>query len=102
MIDIIKEKLRQYGAENALEEENAVKEILQEIALYAIWRSDFSDVALYQGGTSIRILHGLSPFSEDLYSLLRVPDPQFVSTPYLNALTDLIGPCLLYTSIPHH
>ncbi|MGD9811723.1 MAG: nucleotidyl transferase AbiEii/AbiGii toxin family protein, partial [Sphingobium sp.] len=33
MIDIIKEKLRQYDAANALEEENAVKEILQEIAL---------------------------------------------------------------------
>src|SRR3546814_9653181 len=36
MIDIIQEKLRSYDAANALEEENAVKEILQEIALYAL------------------------------------------------------------------
>lgn len=33
MIDIIREKLRQYEATSALEEENAVKEILQEVAL---------------------------------------------------------------------
>ena len=57
MIDIIKEKLGRYGATNALEEENALKEILQEIALYALWRADFFDCALFQGGTSLRILH---------------------------------------------
>ena len=49
MIDIIRDKLRRYEAANALEEENAVKEILQEVALYALWRSDFFDVALFQG-----------------------------------------------------
>ena len=64
MIDLIKERLRRYAAVNPLEEENAVKEILQEIALYALWRGDFFDVALFQGGTSLRILHGLPRFSE--------------------------------------
>lgn len=73
MIDIIRDKLRRYEATNALEEENAVKEILQEIALYALWRADFFDVALFQGGTSLRILHGLPRFSEDLDFLLRAP-----------------------------
>src|SRR3546814_17053202 len=91
MIDIIKEKLRQYGAENALEEENAVKEILQEIALYALWRADFFDVALFQGGTSLRILHGLSRFSADLDFLLRAPDPDSDLTPFLIALTAVVG-----------
>lgn len=87
MIDLIRERLRRYAAENPLEEENAVKEILQEIALYALWRSDFFDVALFQGGTSLRILHGLPRFSEDLDFLLRVPDPKFDWSPYLSALT---------------
>ena len=91
MIDIIKEKLRQYGAQNALEEENAVKEILQEIALYALWRAGFFDVALFQGGTSLRILHGLPRFSEDLDFLLRAPDPEFDWVPYLSALTEVVG-----------
>jgi hypothetical protein len=86
MIDLIKERLRRYGATNPLDEENAVKEILQEIALYALWRSDFFDVALFQGGTSLRILHGLPRFSEDLDFLLRAPDPQFDWSPYLSGL----------------
>jgi len=89
MIDIIKEKLRRYEAVNALEEENAVKEILQEIALYALWRGDFFDVALFQGGTSLRILHGLPRFSEDLDFLLRVPDPDFDWSPYLKVLVEV-------------
>ena len=86
MIDLIKERLRRYGATNPLDEENAVKEILQEIALYALWRSDFFDVALFQGGTSLRILHGLPRFSEDLDFLLRAPDPKFDWSPYLSGL----------------
>jgi hypothetical protein len=91
MIDIIKEKLRQYGAANALEEENAVKEILQEIALYALWRADFFDVALFQGGTSLRILHGLPRFSEDLDFLLRTADPGFDWSAYLKVLVDVFA-----------
>lgn len=89
MIDLIKERLRRYGATNPLEEENAVKEILQEIALYALWRSDFFDVALFQGGTSLRILHGLPRFSEDLDFLLRTPNPDFDWSPYLATLTQV-------------
>lgn len=89
MIELIKERLRRYAAANPLEEENAVKEILQEIALYALWRSDFFDVALFQGGTSLRILHGLPRFSEDLDFLLRAPDPQFDWSPYLRTLTEV-------------
>jgi hypothetical protein len=89
MIDLIKERLRRYGAAVPLEEENAVKEILQEIALYALWRSDFFDVALFQGGTSLRILHDLPRFSEDLDFLLRAPNPQFDWSPYLRTLTEV-------------
>ena len=62
MIDIIKEKLGRYGATNALEEENALKEILQEIALYALWRADFFDCALFQGGTSLRMFTTITTF----------------------------------------
>ena len=91
MIEIIKAKLRQYGCTNALEEENAVKELLQEIALYALWRADFFDLALFQGGTSLRILHGLPRFSEDLDFLLRKPDPNFDWSPYLRQLTEIFA-----------
>lgn len=86
MIDLIQDKLKSYAATNRLEEENATKEILQEIALYALWRAKFFDVALFQGGTSLRILHGLPRFSEDLDFMLVKPNREFDWQPYLDAL----------------
>jgi hypothetical protein len=86
MIDLIQEKLRSYSASTRIEEENAIKEIMQEIALYGLWRADFFDVAVFQGGTSLRILHGLPRFSEDLDFMLIAPDPDFDWAPYLDAL----------------
>lgn len=89
MIDMLQKRLRAYGAANALEEANATKEIIQEIALYALWRADFFEVALFQGGTSLRILHGLPRFSEDLDFLLRSPDPEFRWDSYLTVLIEV-------------
>ncbi|EGF93723.1 hypothetical protein ABI_21650 [Asticcacaulis biprosthecium C19] len=86
MIDIIREKLRDYAATTVVEEDNALKEILQEIALHALWRVDFFDIALFQGGTSLRILHKLPRFSEDLDFILRQPDQDFDLEPYLHGL----------------
>ncbi|WP_070154721.1 nucleotidyl transferase AbiEii/AbiGii toxin family protein [Sphingobium phenoxybenzoativorans] len=91
MIEMLQKKLRDYDAANAVEEENATKEIMQEIALYALWRADFFDVALFQGGTSLRILHGLPRFSEDLDFLLRAPDAAFRWSPYLTALVEIFA-----------
>lgn len=89
MIDILQKKLSDYGAQTAIEEENALKEIIQEIALYALWRADFFDVALFQGGTSLRILHHLPRFSEDLDFLLRAPDPEFRWAGYVDTLVEV-------------
>jgi hypothetical protein len=88
MIDLIQQKLKSYSPENRLEEENATKEILQEIALYALWRAKFFEVALFQGGTSLRILHGLPRFSENLDFMLIKPDPDFEWSSYLDSLVE--------------
>jgi hypothetical protein len=85
---IIETKLADYNAANPLEEENAIKEIIQEIALYGLWRAKFFDVAVFQGGTSLRILHQLPRFSEDLDFMLLAPDPAFDWRPYLKVLTE--------------
>lgn len=47
------------------------KEAMQEIILYAIDKSGFSDKIVFHGGTCLRILHGLDRFSEDLDFNLR-------------------------------
>jgi len=46
MNDIIQAQLSKYQTANAIEEENATKEIVQEIALYGLWRAKFFDVAV--------------------------------------------------------
>lgn len=91
MIEIIQQRLLRYGANNALAEEQAIKEILQEIALYALWRADFFAVAAFQGGTSLRILHQLPRFSEDLDFILKAPDPAFQWQRYLDPLTAVLA-----------
>lgn len=88
MIKLIQEKLAAYKPANQLEEEHAVKEILQEIALYGLWRGGFFQYAAFQGGTSLRILHGMPRFSEDLDFILKTPDPDFSWPRYLTPLLD--------------
>lgn len=82
----IQQKLDSYSATNANEEEHALKEIIQEIALYALWRAGFFEVGAFQGGTSLRILHGLPRFSEDLDFILIKPTPDFEWSRYLKPL----------------
>lgn len=88
MIDLIKTRLAKYKASSPVEEENALKEIVQEIMLFALWKADFFEVAAFQGDTSLRILHGLPRFSEDIDFILLEPDPEFSWQPYLNKLTE--------------
>jgi hypothetical protein len=86
MIELIQRRLEEYRVGNPVEEEQATKEILYEVALYVLWRAGFFEVAAFQGGTSLRILHGLPRFSEDLDFTLKTPDPDFDWNPYLEQL----------------
>lgn len=86
MIDLIRYRLLEYQAGNLLEEEHALKEIVQEIILFGLWQANFFKVAAFQGGTSLRILHGLTRFSEDLDFILLEENPTFIWQPYLDSL----------------
>jgi len=88
MIELIQQRLDRYQAGNAVEEDQALKEILQEVALYTLWRADFLEVAAFQGGTSLRILHQLPRFSEDLDFILKQPDAAFAWSSYLEPLVE--------------
>ncbi len=91
MIDLLRKRLQRHSAANAVQEEQALKEMLQEIALYALWRGGFFEVAAFQGGTSLRILHGLPRFSEDLDFILLKPDPAFQWSHYFDTLTEVLA-----------
>lgn len=66
MKDVVQRKLDSYNPQNPEDEENALKEITQDIALYALYKTGFFQKASFLGGTSLRILHRVDRFSEDL------------------------------------
>jgi hypothetical protein len=80
---MIKEWLDEYKPQTRQDAEDALREIMQEVALAGLQRSGFFEVAAFYGGTALRIFHGLNRFSEDLdFSLLQV-NPDFSLEPYL-------------------
>ena len=87
-IDIIQDKLEQYNYKNLLEEENAIKEITQEIALLALSRAGFFKIAEFHGGTALRILYKLPRFSEDLDFALLQPNHEIKLLAFLNKMAD--------------
>ncbi|MBC8519254.1 MAG: nucleotidyl transferase AbiEii/AbiGii toxin family protein [Gammaproteobacteria bacterium] len=91
MIELIGHRLQSYQVSDSRGQEHALKEILQELALYALWRAGFFKVAAFQGGTALRILHQLPRFSEDLDFILQEPDPNFEWSPYLNRLLEVLA-----------
>ncbi len=83
---MIKEWLAEYNPPHIDAAEQALREIMQEIALAGLWRSGFFEGAAFYGGTALRIFHNLPRFSEDLdFSLLKA-DPEFSLEPYLNGI----------------
>lgn len=85
-IKIIEERIKEYQPNGKEEELNAFKEIVQEITLSALSRAEFFKQAAFQGGTSLRIVHGLNRFSEDMDFVLFQADPQFKWTHFFHEI----------------
>lgn len=83
MKDVIQEKLQSYNPQTDEDEENAIKEITQEVALYALAEAGFFEQAIFHGGTCLRMIHRLDRFSEDLDFALRSPNSQIDLDKYL-------------------
>lgn len=77
MNNAIEAMLSKYNPQNNNDRENAIKEIIQEIALAGLSRGGFFKKAAFYGGTCLRIFHGLNRFSEDLDFALVEKDPNF-------------------------
>lgn len=75
MSDLIEQRLKNYQLKSAEQELNALKEIAQELILCALSETGFFHEVYFLGGTSLRIIHGIKRFSEDLdFSLLKIND----------------------------
>ena len=75
MHEAVARMLSKYECQGLNDYINALREILQDIALLGLWRSKFFEKAAFYGGTALRVLYGLDRFSEDMdFSLLEPLD----------------------------
>ncbi len=87
-VQLIQQKLDSYNCKSNTQEQNAIREITQEVVLAALSRSDFFSHATFLGGTCLRIVHGLNRFSEDLDFALQEASPEFNLKDFLPNLFD--------------
>lgn len=91
MSEAIMEMLKKYKCESLPDYENALKEIIQHIALLGLARTKFFEKCAFYGGTALRIFFGLDRFSEDLdFSLIR-KDTSFSLSRYFGGIKDELG-----------
>ncbi len=83
---MIKEWLQEYNPKTKQDVYDALREIMQEIALAGLQRADFFEKAAFYGGTALRIFYNLDRFSEDLDFSLLEPDEKFSLEPYFEAV----------------
>ena len=83
---MIKEWLQEYNPKNKQDVYDALREIMQEIALAGLQRAGFFEKAAFYGGTALRIFYNLDRFSEDLDFSLLEPDEKFSLEPYFEAV----------------
>lgn len=86
MNEALRRMMEPYACRTGDDYTNALREIMQELALLGLWRTKFFEHAAFYGGTALRILHGLDRYSEDLDFSLMKPDPSFSLKPYGDGL----------------
>jgi predicted nucleotidyltransferase component of viral defense system len=97
MATIIQARLQKYLTQTTEEETHALKEILQEIILYGLSEAGFFKEAVFQGGTSLRVLYNLNRFSEGLDFILKKPNADFQWQHYFSVLEET---CKQYGIVP--
>jgi hypothetical protein len=70
-VPLIKQRLADYRVTDEIQEENALKEIVQEVVLAGLSEIGLFGKAAFHGGTALRVFYGLNRFSEDLDFSLR-------------------------------
>lgn len=102
---VLEQRIGEYTITNALDQENVLQEIVQQIVLASLSRAGLfaKDRAVFHGGTCLRIVHGMNRFSEDLDFFLRRPDPGFSWRRYLEqAVRDGQGEGLRFSFQDRH
>lgn len=83
-MQVLDQMLKKYSLESIEDKKNAIKEIIQEIVLCGLARSNFFKDAAFYGGTALRIFYDLDRFSEDLDFTLLVSNPNYEIDKYIS------------------
>lgn len=83
----VQQMIEKYACKNTLEYKNALKEVIQEVALCGLSRGGFFKKAAFYGGTALRIFYGLDRFSEDMDFSLTQKDSDFQIDRYFSYLS---------------
>ena len=86
MQTVLQQMLGNYKTNTPEEKRNALKEVVQEVALCGLSRAGFFKHAAFYGGTALRIFYGLDRFSEDLDFSLAMPNPDFQLNRYFSGV----------------
>lgn len=80
---MLKRMTENYDANTLVEKKHVIKEILQEVILAGLSKTDFFNYCSFYGGTALRIFYNLDRFSEDLDFTLLEPNKDFSLDKYL-------------------
>ncbi len=83
--------LARYQPVTVQDYENALKEIIQEITLAGLAKTNFFTKAAFYGGTALRIFYSLPRFSEDLDFTLISKQTDFSLKLYFDSVTDTLN-----------
>lgn len=96
---MIAEWIKEYNPKNEVEILSALREIMQEVTLAGLSRTDFFEKAAFYGGTALRIFYGLDRFSEDLDFSLLEKNTDFSLEPYFPAICNEFEALGIHVSI---
>lgn len=85
---MINDWIASFNLKTQAEYKQALREIMQQIALAGLYRGGFFEKAAFYGGTALRLFYGLNRFSEDLdFSLLQT-NTEFTFEDYFKNIDD--------------
>ena len=84
--DVLNARILRVCARQRLGAGERHQELMQHYVLASLSRAGMFSEAIFHGGTCLRIIHGMSRFSEDLDFLLKRPDPGFRWKKYLRKI----------------
>ncbi|MDY0373532.1 MAG: nucleotidyl transferase AbiEii/AbiGii toxin family protein [Candidatus Izemoplasmatales bacterium] len=88
---IIQQMINKYNPITLEDKKNAIKEVLQEVVLAGLSKTDFFTHAAFYGGTALRIFYGMDRFSEDLDFSLLVADDTFDINKYSKPISNIVN-----------